>query len=856
MTGIGLNAARIGLLLSPLLVFGCCNEAPKSGAVLDEAAVAKRDPASFPAAGEDYFHDMDRGEKLFQNLDPLLAGLDTKEAHARLVKGRNTWIVWTGGNDRFWDVMTIKTFGLFDLVKTISSHPSMSFGRHNRWGYLGVINEPCFEQAKGPDPKRFNLWLDTRRADCPPDPFADAGKYPGVALKARDGKIMPIGSYYGEPTGVVGLRLFPNPDFDEAAKSKWDAKRFYEDPNYYLQKDLVRPYRVGMSCGFCHVGPSAINPPADPENPKWENLSSVVGAQYFWFDRVIVWDAKHSENDFIFQMLHTQRPGSLDTSLVSTDNINNPRTMNAVYSLGARIEHARRWGKETLGKGSNAGAQYNKQFNDYIKDGPLTKLFQKPDTVWTPRVLKDGSDSVGGLGALNRVYINIGLFSEEWLLHFNPFLGGKPITPIEIAVAEKNSSFWKATENQTPDMALFLIQASAPDYLKLAPGGAAHLPKDEAAVDRGKTVFANTCARCHSSKLPTDVRVPGLDSEGCNGPNYLACWNKYWDWTKTDEFKQKMQAIVHDANFLERNYLSSELRVPATLLQTNACSPLATNALAGNIWDNFSSQSYKNLPSVGTIMVVDPFTGLERPYNMPAGGRGYTRPASLASLWSTAPYLLNNTVGPLDPDRPDQDGMKAYNPNPSVETRMKNFNISIEQMLWPEKRARDPIFTTPGPGTGLIDRTTTRSYLKAPVGYLPPEFYRLRSVLHRLAPNVFAAGGSIQLGPIPAGTPVGVLANLQLLAETDDPVEKAAHIDKMVETLILLKHNLEKLPADASDDDARKVFHNLSQKLLSLSKCPDFVVNKGHYFGTNFFAEEAPLNDDQKKDLIEFLKTM
>ena len=44
-------------------------------------------------------------------------------------------------------------------------------------------------------------------------------------------------------------------------------------------------------------------------------------------------------------------------------------------------------------------------------------------------------------------------------------------------------------------------------------------------------------------------------------------------------------------------------RVPVTLLQTNACSPLATNAIGGNIWDNFSSQTYKQLPSVGTITV-------------------------------------------------------------------------------------------------------------------------------------------------------------------------------------------------------------------------------------------------------------
>ena len=57
--------------------------------------------------------------------------------------------------------------------------------------------------------------------------------------------------------------------------------------------------------------------------------------------------------------------------------------------------------------------------------------------------------------------------------------------------------------------------------------------------------------------------------------------------------KQQMREIVPRADFLDGNYLSTELRVPVTLLQTNACSPLATNALAGNIWDNFSSQSYK-----------------------------------------------------------------------------------------------------------------------------------------------------------------------------------------------------------------------------------------------------------------------
>ena len=43
--------------------------------------------------------------------------------------------------------------------------------------------------------------------------------------------------------------------------------------------------------------------------------------------------------------------------------------------------------------------------------------------------------------------------------------------------------------------------------------------------------------------------------------------------------------------------------------------------------------------------------------------------------------------------------------------------------------------------------------------------------------------------------------------------------------------------------------------LLELSKCPDFVVNRGHYFGTDAFKEEPGLSDQDKMALIEFLKT-
>ena len=41
-----------------------------------------------------------------------------------------------------------------------------------------------------------------------------------------------------------------------------------------------------------------------------------------------------------------------------------------------------------------------------------------------------------------------------------------------------------------------------------------------------------------------------------------------------------------------------------------------------------------------------------------------------------------------------------------------------------------------------------------------------------------------------------------------------------------------------------------------MSKCPDYVINKGHYFGTDLFTEEPGLTDNQKHDLIAFLKTL
>jgi hypothetical protein len=529
--------------------------------------------------------------------------------------------------------------------------------------------------------------------------------------------------------------------------------------------------------------------------------------------------------------------------LVSSDNINNPRTMNAVYHLGPRLAQAKRWGKEKL----SGGSLDNKQLNDYVSSGPLTEFYQPPDTVLTPHVLKDGSDSVGALGALNRVFLNIGLFSEEWLLHFQPLIGGEVITPIRIKDARKNSTYWEATEAQTPDMARFFLKATGPHKLKDAPGGDTYLKADPSTLLRGKEVFAERCARCHSSKRPPSMQ--GLDPHGCAGRGYLDCWNKYWQSTKTPEFKQQMKQIVLADTFLDDNYLSIDARIPVTLLETNACSTLATNAIEDNIWDNFSSQSYKDLPSVGTITVHHPITGAQRKYKMPAGGRGYTRVPTLVSLWSTAPYLINNSVGKFDP-------------SPSVDARMRSFQNSIEQMLWPEKRDKDRVLADKVPG--LIDRTTTTSYLRIPKGYLPEFLQDIIELEEHIFPDdkgvpLFKETG-LEVGPIPKGTPVNLLANLNMMPDDANVLERFAHRKHLVRLLIKIKKALKALPDNATDEQATQVFlqQGLADELLALSKCDDFVVNRGHYFGTSFLRQEENepgLSDDDKRALIEFLKT-
>jgi hypothetical protein len=164
-------------------------------------------------------------------------------------------------------------------------------------------------------------------------------------------------------------------------------------------------------------------------------------------------------------------------------------------------------------------------------------------------------------------------------------------------------------------------------------------------------------------------------------------------------------------------------------------------------------------------------------------------------------------------------------------------------MLWPEKRDKDSVLGDKIPG--LIDRTPQPTYLRVAKGYLPDFLQRLSN--DRLPSKVLSDDG-IVIGPIPTGTPIGLLANVNLLSENTDLTQRVAYQAKAAGLVLKILGDLAQLPENATDAQARETFKDLVEPLLEMSKCPDLIVNRGHLFGTK-------LPDADKRALIEFLKT-
>jgi hypothetical protein len=855
------------------------NEAPP-----DEAKAAGKKATDFPAAPYDYFRDMDWKADTSGQLRRLDLGPDE-------IKGRNTWIMWCGGNEAFWDWLSNHSYGFMDLLKLVVSadRESAKLKRSKRFQEAGLMNEPDFQPAEKADD--YGLWMEVAKDPTTPKPREEV---------------------YGRSSGVVGLRLFKNPKFDEKAKARWDAKQYFNDESYFTDPNLIRPYRVGMSCGFCHVGPHPLNPPDNPAEPKWANLSSNIGNQYFK-TRAIFGGLLQPDN-FTYHVLDSQPPGTIDTSLVASDNINNPNTINAVFGIPARLDRAgisvhrdAEWLKKNPSRSHNEPEKLTRGqliMPSLLKGDPDSDKEIRP----VPRILLDGSDSVGAWGALARVYLNIGTYHEQWVRLHNPLLGFKPQQPFKLEDCEKNSVYWQANKYRVEYLAKFFLVSTDAMRLKDAPGGKTYLTfegKNEKGetvkgegvpwdphLHAGRKVFARRCIICHSSKQPQEVWDKRKDEfQKADGLLDILASAEYQAWA---------QEAVKKKEFWDDNFLSTDHRVSVALLGTNSGRALATNAITGHMWEDFASENYKALPSVGEIKVYDPYANADVGFTAPGGGRGYYRPASLISIWATAPYLHNNSVG-------------IFNSDPSVKGRMEAFNDGIKKLLvyvdadqragksfdeikeLAARKRRRMGSDQNGASVarleadhGLIWRTPQDTWIRIPAKNLSGLLKNVTGI--RFAPlfdypwllpggllvvalvllllsiwtsrllrwlgylaflvavlasfvTYFLAGrlGDLTIGPIPQGTPVNLLANID-----PDPAKQSEVQKTLLHTLrVLNRGRAEKL----NSEELRQLMEReVAPRLLSVSKCPDLVMDRGHYFAME-------LTPQEQADLIDLLKT-
>ncbi len=141
-------------------------------------------------------------------------------------------------------------------------------------------------------------------------------------------------------------------------------------------------------------------------------------------------------------------------------------------------------------------------------------------------------------------------------------------------------------------------------------------------------------------------------------------------------------ADCHDNSFVRRRVLSNDEVIPLDEdpdNTTNACRSLTTNWEDGKIWAQFSSQLYKD--------------------RIAAGDRGY-RVMPLSGIWSTAPFLHNQSIGDWAPA------------DATMEERGAVYEESMRELLATE---RDPVvFTTPidlPTSSGVIPAGTPLAYI-------------------------------------------------------------------------------------------------------------------------------------------------
>lgn len=640
---------------------------------------------------------------------------------------------------------------------------------------------------------------------------------------------------FGTSTGALGLRKFPNPRFDpekwkalNGSLASWDGYRKFlsDDPedgdsrvNRLLDGSIEPPFRIGMACGACHIGYNPLNPPADPNNPRWENIDGLVGNQYSRISNLLA--SGMSEHRLEWQLVARARPGIVDTSALPMDTVSNPGTMNAIINFARRPLFEHRVLKWRKAGSCPADADPAACWCEPDKPGKCWERSERTELV--PNILKGGEDSIGFNEAIQRVYFNIGSCAEQcWINHISDLRAVDPAqrnygqTPFDIGQCRRDCASFRAIEDRLDDVAAFFMTARPTDLWvarKLPSPRDLEIALDqeffEGAVELGRDVFADRCARCHSSQAGPYENVDFHATDPADPTLRL-------DWLGNDEVS------------------------PASEIGTYPARALHSNHMPGRVWEQYAALDLHERPA-------DP----NRPEVMKGSGRGYYRNISLLSAWAHAPFMHNNGIGPEICGKPgdaavdfyrspyvDAEGKPLASPpdcwafDPSVEGRYALYKASMEDLLYPDRRV---------PKMAVLDKDI------------------IIDVASKLKIGDIETGLALR---VPAGYPAVALNSLRFKDLIQDMVLVARSPERFDEKYATLLNEAQRAELrDGLVDLRGKILAEPGPVILDLvgdvgefvqryySNVLARIENAGHRFGED-------LSDREKQALIAFVATL
>ncbi len=393
------------------------------------------------------------------------------------------------------------TYGGEKFFTILANHPDPA--KRIKVGFEAVLNTPRAQ--------RFDVWGVVNDPDCRANPAGGMDICPDPTA-----------------TGVIGIR-------------KSTARGFVE---------------YGVACAGCHAGLDPILPPNNPNDPQWINIHPSIGNQYAKLGAMFAANLDLTNpTDAVRAVVFGSWPdGTVDTTALFQDNINNPGVMTAFW------EHK------------------NRNTFDVGLDEPKLRNGQ------------GGEDDLGGDIAALRVYTNIGACFQECVA--GPMQANQPIS---IAACRANCPDFPSQADMD-NLSTYLAMIPRPRYPGLITNGSKY--------SRGSSVFSQNCAACH------------------------------------DNTTSKLKRVLSDDEMNSLQELGSNA--------TNACRALTTNWDSGKIWAEFASD----------VTHQRAIQGKKGYRNMPLGG-----------IWSTAPFMHNQSIGEWAP------------PTASPWQRVAAFEASMQELL-------------------------------------------------------------------------------------------------------------------------------------------------------------------------------